>query len=520
MTLLKQTDLILFSINDIREIETKVAAENPGKSLMKKAGKATAALAKKLIENNVHPVLIVAGPGNNGGDACAAAADLAKDGYQVIVVLCADPATYSEGGKKYFEKALSRKVIFKNSNSLTSLLKQDFSLIIDGLFGIGLHRPIAGIEKEVVLHINDYAKETHVPVLSIDVPSGLNADTGAIVRSETEEGVCVKADYTITFLGNKLGLHTADGKDYAGKVIISDLDIEPIAQNDRSPKLNAPASFQFTLPRRNHNSHKGNFGQVAIIGGAKGMVGASILAGRTALFAGAGKVTIGFLSQAPSFDILHPEIMCHDADQMTMRYDVIVIGPGLGTTEAAKLLLSDALRSNASLVIDADALNLIAMDQALQDALSHRNAASVLTPHPLEAARLLQESTETIQSNRPQHGLALAEKFNATVILKGSGSIICDQQGQLRVNTSGNSGLATGGTGDVLAGLCGALLGQGLSAFDAAQLATWLHGQAADDLLKKGNGPVGMSPSELPFAIRHCLNNLIKHDGKYASHQL
>jgi len=503
---MKLADLTLFNSQAIRDIEARVAVEHPGKNLMKKAGRATAILAKQLIKKNSHPILMIAGPGNNGGDACATAADLAKEGFQVIVILCADTDKYTENSKKFFEKALSRKVIFKSCDTLKSLLKQEFSLIIDGMFGIGLTRPINGINKEVIITINQYAKIRQVPILSIDIPSGLHPDTGTIIATEAEEGACIEATCTLTFLGNKPGLYTADGKDYAGQVLISDLDVDATQRPDSNIILNDPTAFTFQLPRRKQNSHKGDFGQVLVIGGAKGMVGASILAGRTALYAGAGKTTLGFLSPTVSYDPLHPEIMCHDLADIKLGSEVIVIGPGLGKTDAARHSLTRMLQSDSRLVIDADALNLISADQELQEYLKIRNAQSILTPHPLEAARLLQQTTKDIQSDRLSSALSLAEQFKCTIILKGTGSIICNQLCDLRINTTGNAGLATGGTGDVLAGLCGALMAQGLTSFDAAQLATWLHGAAADYLSKNGTGPIGMNPSELPEAIRHCLN--------------
>ena len=502
-------DLMLFSAQEIRDIEAKVALNNPGKNLMKKAGREIAALAKKLIKHHAYPILMIAGPGNNGGDACSAAADLAKEGFKVIVILCAHPETYSTNAKKYFEKALSRRVTFKNIDAVSTLLLQQFSIIIDGIYGIGLNRPISGKNQEVIQRINHYAALTQTPILSIDVPSGLNANTGTVISTESNEGVCIKATCTLTFLGNKPGLHTADGKDYAGDVIVADLDVDPVDRPTNLSMINTPDTCNLDQLRRKQNSHKGHFGEVTVIGGAQGMVGAPILAARSALYAGAGKVTLGLLAKGISYDALHPEIMCNLASDVSMRSNAIVIGPGLGTSTDALHIVSQALQTKVPIVVDADALNLIAANETLTKLLQTREKPSILTPHPLEAARLLKKSTKDIQDNRLRSGLTLSEKYNATVILKGSGSIICNQHGHLRINTTGNPGLATGGTGDVLAGLCGALLAQGLNDFDAGQLAAWLHGKAADYVLENEKGPIGMNPSELPSAIRHCLNQLI-----------
>jgi len=506
MNIIRFTDLKLFNSQAIRDLEAKIDCEVPNANLMKKAGKATAILARQLIKNAPHSVLILAGPGNNGGDACAAAADLAKNGYHVTVILCADPAFYSLDGKENFKKALSRKVTFRNCDALPILLKLNYSLVIDGLFGIGLTRPISGTYKEVVTLINEYASIKQVKVLSIDVPSGLNADTGSIVSSQTEEGIAIHADTTLTLLGNKPGLHTSDGNDYAGKVIFSDLDVQPKQLPATSALLNHAPAFTFKLAPRKQNSHKGSYGDVIVIGGEKGMLGAGILAARSALYAGAGKVHLYLINYAISYDVQHPEIMCKDAADMMINKEVVVIGPGMGDSALAKGLVANALLSDTQLVIDADALNLIAANSDLQEKLASRTAMSILTPHPLEAARLLQKTSKEIQSDRCSAALSLANKFNCVVILKGSGSIICNQHGDLRINTTGNPGLATGGTGDVLSGLCGSLLAQGLNAFESAQLATWSHGAAADQLVAKGIGPIGINASELPVAIRRCLN--------------
>ncbi|MFZ6753152.1 NAD(P)H-hydrate dehydratase [Undibacterium sp. Dicai25W] len=509
MNTITLADLHLLNIKTIRDLEANTINEIPHANLIKKAGKATANLAKQLIKKKALPALILAGPGNNGGDACATAAELAKDGYSVIVILCADPEKYSADGKKAFDKALSRKVIVKNSDALDDLLKLDFSIIIDGLFGIGLKRAISGIYEKAINGANQLAHKKQIFILSIDVPSGLNADTGTLVTDDADKNVAVKADATITFIANKPGLHTADGKDYAGEVIVNDLGIQSPVTEESKLLLNHASRFNFQLPERKQNSHKGSYGEVIVIGGDKGMLGASVLAARTALYSGAGKVNVSLLHPAIDYDTLHPEIMYKDAQHLQMKEEIVVIGPGMGHSDIAKTILSKALSSEISLVIDADALNLIAANKELNDLLMGRTASSILTPHPLEAARLLHISAKEVQQDRCKAALLLANKFKCVVVLKGSGTIITDPEGRLRINTTGNPGLATGGSGDVLAGLCGALLAQGLNSFETAQLAVWLHGAAADTLVEAGVGPIGMIASELPEAIRHCLNAFV-----------
>ncbi len=276
------------------------------------------------------------------------------------------------------------------------------------------------------------------------------------------------------------------------------------------------------LPKRKAESHKGNHGEVLVIGGAERMLGAALLAARCALFAGAGRVYVGFICAdhaIPHVDLLHPELMLGKAEEMQHPLAVHVLGPGLGTSAHAQMELCRRLVETRYLVLDADALNLIAASANLQSNLSARRAAghhTLLTPHPLEAARLLQTEVNTVQADRPSAALELARRFGAHIILKGAGSLIADLEQQLWLNPTGNPGLASAGTGDVLAGLCAALWAQSMASHaatlpnsalnDAAISACFIHGQAADHLLAAGIGPIGMSASELLPAIRDCIN--------------
>jgi hydroxyethylthiazole kinase-like uncharacterized protein yjeF len=228
-----------------------------------------------------------------------------------------------------------------------------------------------------------------------------------------------------------------------------------------------------------------------------------------ALMAGAGRVFAGFAGPVPAYDSLHPELMCRHADDLRADHGVVVIGPGLGMSRHAHDLLSRAVSSAPALVIDADALNLIAAEPALQSRLAQRRAPSLLTPHPLEAARLLGTDVHAVQSDRLSAANALAQRYHATVILKGSGSIIADPGDIPVINATGNPALATAGSGDVLAGLCGALLAQGWPVRASALAATWLHGSAADQMVADGTGPIGATASELMPWIRNALNKLV-----------
>jgi len=270
--------------------------------------------------------------------------------------------------------------------------------------------------------------------------------------------------------------------------------------------------------KRKPDSHKGDYGKVLIIGGTDGMVGAPLLAGQAALHSGAGWVVIGFLSvNAPVVMQSQPEMMLRQVgaiDFAEINPDVIAIGPGMGTSEQAKVLLRQVLLIDIPLVIDADALNLLAADEALMDVLRARRSPSVLTPHPGEAGRLLQLSNQVIQVDRIAAVDALVEKTNSICILKGSGSLIAASDHAPELCHAGNPGMATAGMGDVLTGVIAALIGQGLrnnlSAWDATRLAVLLHAMAADSLVNKGIGPIGLTALEVAYEVRHLINHYAK----------
>lgn len=287
-------------------------------------------------------------------------------------------------------------------------------------------------------------------------------------------------------------------------------------QPDPTPLINA--DILRALPPRPRDSHKGSFGSVGILGGAPGMSGAALLAARAALLLGAGRVYAGLLAGGIAVDGLQPEIMLPTPDQLLdTALDVLAAGPGLGQSEAAVRLLEQALATPACLVLDADALNLVAAHSGLKQAVLARTAPTLLTPHPGEAARLLDCDAATIQRERTVAALRLASEYRAFVVLKGTGSVCATGDGQCRINPSGNPGLASAGMGDVLTGMLAALLAQGMAPFDALQLATYLHGAAADALVARGVGPVGLSASEVTLAARALLNR--RAEGRFSRPQ-
>ena len=500
----------LYCVDQIRAIERSAALALAPGTLMQRAGQAAAKAALQLLQAvpGHMPVLVLAGPGDNGGDALETAVRLADAGRQVALLHFPGALPPSAQTAQALQRARASTVRFEQPTpgaTLSSFMSSTrWALVIDGLFGIGLQRALAGEMRTLTEMVNGL----DCPVLALDLPSGLDADSGAIVGPD---GVAVRATNTITFIGDKPGLHTCDGRDCAGMVQVARLDLPDSHFPPARAHLNEVGFFSRHLTRRKHNSHKGSFGDIAVVGGAKGMAGAPILAARAALFSGAGRVFVAFVAcddAAPGYDSGAPELMLRSAGQIDFSAMTLVVGCGMGS--AAGPLLERALASPRALVLDADALNLIASDQALQAQLAKRSGATILTPHPLEAARLLGVSAAQIQSDRLGAARRLAERMNATVLLKGSGSVLAAPDGTVVINPTGNPGLATPGTGDILAGLCGSLLAQGWPQWEAALGAVWIHGTAADTLVAQGIGPIGLTASELPAALRLVLNRLVQ----------
>jgi len=344
------------------------------------------------------------------------------------------------------------------------------------------------------------------------VPSGLDSGSG-IARGEA-----VRATRTLTFLAHKVGLHTADGLDCRGELELDDLGAGAEVLKEAHGVLLTPASAAPWLGPRRRNSHKGDFGSLAVIGGNRGMVGAALLAARSGLLCGAGKVRTGLLSpEAPPVDPSQPELMMGSVDD-ALTMDVIVAGPGAGQSPSAtsvtmfeRNVLPALFASSKPLVLDADALNAIAFNDTLRQGLeTPRKAPTILTPHPAEAARLLGRETREVQAHRLESALELARRFHAHVVLKGAGSICAFPGGRWSVNTTGNPGLAAGGSGDVLAGIIGAMLAQRLDAEQALQYAVCLHGAAADSCVARGLGPAGLTASEIALEARRVMNDWIR----------
>lgn len=480
---------------ELRKVEQAALKGSKPAPLMARAGLAAAELARSLAGDSGNPVLIIAGPGNNGGDALVAALHL-KQYWHPVTVVCPG------GTQKYSGEAAAALRDWKAAGGtwLEHIpATQDWSLVIDGLFGIGLQRDLAGDYATLIEQINDI----DAPVLALDIPSGLDADTGRV------RGCAVEADHTITFIALKPGLLTLDGPDCCGKLHVADLGLTDAVASAAYGVMISDGVLSHLLPTRPRNSHKGSYGSAGIIGGSNGMTGAAVLAGRAALKCGAGRVYTGLLARdALLFDPLQPELMLRPADGV-LRLDhltALAIGPGLGDLPDAAEYLDWALELELPLVLDADALNLLATFSALKDKLKQRVTPGILTPHPAEAARLLGCTTADVQSDRVAAAQRLARECNAGVVLKGCGSICAWPDGHWAINTSGNPGMASAGMGDALTGFIVALLAQGVDERHALTAAVYLHGAAADRLIENGVGPIGLTASEVIDAARILLN--------------
>ena len=454
----------LFRAADIRVMEARWQKSHPDTPLMARAAAAAAAWAGTLAHDTGAPVLVLAGPGNNGGDALATACLLAERGSRVIVVGAADPARLPAEAARAWDAWHARGGTVHPDLPPA----QRYSLVIDGLFGVGLQRDIDGAFARWIGQVNPMA----CPKLALDVPSGLDADSGRI------RGCALRADCTLSFLGLKPGLLTADGPDCVGELRLDTLGVDPSSLTAAPGIALTQLETRHRLPARARNSHKGLYGHLGIVGGAPGMVGACLIAGRAALQQGAGSVTLGLLDARIAVDYGEPRLMFGAPEALVdARLDVLAIGPGLGRDARAHALLEAALAALCPLVLDADALNLLADDADLARRAAYRSHPVLLTPHPGEAARLLGTRSADIQANRVDAACRLSTQYRAHVALKGAGTVIAHPDGRYAINTSGGPWLAQAGSGDRLAGMLAALLGQGMAADAALEAAVWLHGQ-------------------------------------------
>jgi len=494
---------MLCTVAQLRGQETDFRLANPKISLMQRAGEALAKHARSMMRTGkAKSVLVLAGPGNNGGDAWVAAELLRRGKTKITVLALGEQRVNDPAARQAYDAYTSAGGVVVKAWPKTL----NGTLVIDGLFGIGLSKPPSGAFADVIRLCNAAREESRCVVLAVDIPSGLDADSG-IARQPA-----IEADETLTFVAAKIGLYTADGLDCAGKVSVDTLGTASIASN---LSLLRREDVLPLVPRRRANSHKGSYGNVGIIGGAEGMAGAAVLAARAALHMGPGKVYLGlFDKDRPPLDLLHPEIMLRDARTLVKDESMTAFAIGMGMAETGVASLMALLSFDKPAVIDADALNAISQNPSIRAAFEAKKAdialpclPFVFTPHPGEAAQLLSKTSAELQSDRIAAARTIAAAFAVVVVLKGAGSVIAHPDGRAVINTTGNPGMASGGTGDALSGMIAAFLANGLHAWDAAKLGVYLHGAAGDAACNHGMGPHGLTASELIFEARSLLNS-------------
>ncbi|WP_180698168.1 NAD(P)H-hydrate dehydratase [Pseudomonas crudilactis] len=480
----------LYGAAQVRELDARlIAAGTPGFELMQRAAHATwRALVRQW--PSATELTVLAGHGNNAGDGYLVAAMAQRAGWSVRILAVGDPQRLQGDAARAHAEALTEGVVVQGWQPDSELR----GVILDALLGTGLSGDVREPYVSAIKAIN----ASGLQVTAVDIPSGLCADTGHVL------GVAVRADLTVTFIGLKLGLFAGEAADHIGELLFNDLQAS--ADIYRGIQVIAQRLNTANLPRlaaRAPTSHKGRFGHVLLIGGDHGFGGAILLSTETALRSGAGMVSLATRPEhVPAALTRVPEAMAlgtSSANQLMSlleKVSVLVVGPGLGQASWGRALLSSAANAALPQVWDADALNLLA------SGLVELPKDCVITPHPGEAARLLGISTAEVQADRPAAALALSKRYTAVVVLKGAGSLIAHPDGRLALCHQGHPAMATAGLGDVLAGLTGALLAQGMDGFDAACLAVWLHANAG---LQQGKFGRGLAASDLIPAIRQLL---------------
>jgi NAD(P)H-hydrate epimerase len=485
----------LYRAAQVRELDRTAIEDQgiPGTELMERAGRAAYRLLRERWPD-ARDIVVACGSGNNGGDGYVVARCARMDGLGVRVLQLGDP-------ERMRGDALAMAKAFRDAGGAVEpfqLLPQGAELIVDSLLGTGLEREVVGEWAEAIGNINDHP----ATVLAIDIPSGLHSDLGRIM------GAAVRAEATISFIGLKQGMFTGAGPDCCGEIWFDALHIPAVVYSREvlSARRLDHAKTSGLLGRRRRSANKGSFGHLLVVGGAPGYSGAARLAGEGALRTGAGLVTVAtHPDHAAYLNLNRPELMCPavaetgDLELFLQRATVVAVGPGLGQDAWAKGLFDRILETDLPLVVDADALNLLAKSPKKRDNW-------VLTPHPGEAARLLKVEIPEIQADRFSSVRRLQDRFGGVVVLKGAGTLVCGPSNKPSgVCDGGNPGMATAGTGDVLTGIVAALIAQGLSPEDAACAGVCLHASAGDAAAEGGER--GLIASDLLAEIRPLINS-------------
>lgn len=448
----------------------------------------------------VKRITVLCGSGNNGGDGYVVAALAQANGYATCVYALGEPKTPdATSARRHAEQQGCEIIECSGEPDLSDVISAS-ELIVDAMLGTGVDRDIDDYLARVIGWINN----ARAPVLSCDMPTGLNSDTGAIM------GACVMADVTTTFIALKAGLFTGQGKAVSGKIRYGGLGVsrKDMAPTPPQAKRISRASIAAIARPRSETAHKGSCGYAAILGGSPGMLGAVIMAGKAACRIGAGRVRV-FTNPAHSeqLALFCPELLtrgCTGQDSLISELagmDVVALGPGLGQDSWARGLFCQAMQAGKPMVIDADGLNILALDN---DKCENR----VLTPHPGEAARLLDCAVAEIERDRFAAAREIVDCFGGVCVLKGAGTLVAAADQLTRLCDRGNAGQATAGMGDVLTGVIAGLIAQGYSLFDSACLGVWLHASAADNVAAS-QGAIGMMASDLLPQIQILHNKIL-----------
>lgn len=476
----------------------------PGLVLMERAA---AAFVEELKKQNVdlRQVLVVCGTGNNGGDGLAAARMLRLAGYKVDIVLIGNRQKSSEQNMRQQEILAAYGFEIKDSIPETDA----YTLVVDALFGVGLSRKIEGIYAEVLAQMNRLSGVK----AAVDIPSGISSDSGAVL------GTAFRADLTITFAYAKLGLFLWPGSEYTGKIIVEEIGITKESRLGEIPRVAAleDSDLKQLLPARRDHTNKGSYGKLLIVAGSVSMAGAAVLSASAAYAAGCGLVRVAVPEENRAIlQCCVPEavLSVYDAEKpeearlaADVRWaDAVVLGPGIGTDVCADALLAQVLAAvtkeekNMPLLLDADALNLLARHPQRLETL--RPGQVIVTPHLGEMSRLTGKTVADIQKNLPQTAQAFAEQYHLICVLKDARTVTAVCGGQTYLNLSGNHGMATAGSGDVLSGVIGSLLAQGVPAALAAPIGVYLHGKAGDNMAQK-TGTCGLTASGIVEGVRY-----------------
>lgn len=510
----------LITPDQMREIDRRAIEEIgiPGAVLMENAAiqvamKAAAVLTK----NKGSQAVVLAGTGNNGGDALAVTRHLLAMGFSVMLFTYKSSEAYTGDAK------INADILDKMGVEMHCLWDQGqydlfesalsvCDLVIDGLFGTGLNRDLDSTAKKVIRSVNTLSRCT----LSIDIPSGLDGLTGKI------RGDCIRADYTVTFFLPKTGMVQYPAAQYLGELTVADISI-PYALADGLDTLTLLDRELILpiLPKRPRDSHKGSFGRVLAIAGSFGMTGAAGLAAGAAYRTGSGLVRLAVPSGlVPTLASMIPEAVFTPLEEyegaigavddaflsgLMENSDSVLVGPGLSNTPfTGKLVRKVITLSEKPLVVDADGLNLLAHDK---EVLKQAKAPVILTPHPAEMARLIGAQTQIVQEHRTGIAAKFAREYGVIVVLKGAGTVVAAPDGRISINPTGNSGMATAGSGDVLTGMIASFLGQNLPPYEAALAGVYLHGLAGD-LAEAETGQAGMMASDLVRYIASAVKSI------------